>query len=291
MRHSPFVKSVACFVAWLTLPGDSGAQSPVSFPTGPVAFAPSAAPQTVLFQPLRGAGPWSAVVLLPSCGGVSSALYDWAKRLTDWGWLALILDSNTPRRVTNNCQGAHSPVTQRHIAEDTAAALAYLRSLPMAKADRLAVVGFSWGAMVGAKLSGGPYQAGLAPPTSGLRAIAAFYPGCGTSNTNAPPHVVASYEWGGKVVTPLMLFLGAKDDDTPPGFCTDRADRARSLGQPVTYRVYPDAAHAFDVSVFGTQGRQVKLSGNRGTSVYRYSPAATEAAEADLRAFLGQYLD
>jgi dienelactone hydrolase len=275
----------------LAMAGSATAQSPIVFPAGPVPFAASAARQTILFRPAAGSGPWSAVVLLPTCGGVSESVYDWARRLTEAGRLALIVDSNSPRGVGNNCQGAASLVTQRHVAEDAAAALAYLRGLPMAKPDRLAVVGFSWGAMAAAKMSGADFQARLTPALAGLRAIVAFYPGCGTAQVNAPLHVVESYAWGGAVAIPLLLALGAKDDDTPAHFCTDRADRLRSSGQPVSYKVYADATHAFDGRQFGTAGRTVPLGGNRGTTIYRYNPSVTEAAAADLRDFLAAHLD
>jgi dienelactone hydrolase len=271
----------------------AAAESPVVFPAGPVAFARDGVGGTVLFRPgpEAGGGPWSAVVLLPSCTGVTAALYDWAQRLVRAGRLALILDSNTPRGVTNNCRGADSAVSQLMIANDTAAALAWLRSLPAVRPDRLAVVGFSWGAMAAAKMSVVGLQQRTRPPIAGLRAVAAFYPGCGTSEPDAPPRVRESYDWGGDVTTPLMLFLGANDDDSPPGFCTQRAERARASGQPVSYRVYENTTHAFDSPQLGTQGMRVRLGSNRGTAIYRYNPATTEVAAAELLAFLAQHLD
>jgi dienelactone hydrolase len=103
--------------------------------------------------------------------------------------------------------------------------------------------------------------------------------------------VVKSDDWGGDVTTPLMLFLGAKDDESPARFCTDKADRARSRGQPVTYKVYENTTHAFDYAMLGSTEFRKPLSGNRGTAIYRYNPTATEASAAELLAFLATYLD
>jgi dienelactone hydrolase len=276
----------------IALANGAAAQSPVRFPSGPVPYRQVAAPGTILFQPDAGKGPWSVVVLLPTCAGVNAATYDWAGRLVRAGRMALVLDSYTPRNVQNNCQGgADTAVTQRHMADDTAAALAWLRTLPMVKPDRFAVVGFSFGAMAAAKLSVGSLQRRLTPPIVGLRAVAAFYPGCGTSQPFAPANVTEFYDWGGDVTTPLTLFLGAKDDETPPRFCIDKADRARSRGQPVSYKVYEDTTHAFDFATLGSREFRKPLGGNRGTATYRYNQASTEASAAALLAFLAGYLD
>jgi dienelactone hydrolase len=276
----------------IALANGAAAQSPVRFPNGPVPYLQVAAPGTILFQPDGGKGPWSVVVLLPTCAGVNAATYDWAGRLVRAGRMALVLDSYTPRNVQNNCQGgADTAVTQRHMADDTAAALAWLRTLPMVKPDRFAVVGFSFGAMAAAKLSVGSLQRRLTPPIVGLRAVAAFYPGCGTSQPFAPANVTEFYDWGGDVTTPLTLFLGAKDDETPPRFCIDKADRARSRGQPVSYKVYEDTTHAFDFATLGSREFRKPLGGNRGTATYRYNQASTEASAAALLAFLAGYLD
>jgi dienelactone hydrolase len=276
----------------IALANGAAAQSPVKFPSGPVPYLQVATPGTILFQPDAGKGPWSVVVLLPTCAGVNAATYDWAGRLVRAGRMALVLDSYTPRNVQNNCQGGvDTAVTQRHMADDIAAALAWLRTLPMVKPDRFAVVGFSFGAMAAAKLSVGSLQRRLTPPIVGLRAVAAFYPGCGTSQPFASANVTEFYDWGGDVTTPLMLFLGAKDDETPPRFCTDKADRARSRGQPVSYKVYEDTTHAFDYATLGNREFRRPLGGNRGTATYRYNQASTEASAAALLAFLAGYLD
>jgi hypothetical protein len=49
----------------------------------------------------KGDGPFPAVVLLHGSGGVNASRdADWAKRLTDWGYVTLQVDSFGPRGVS-----------------------------------------------------------------------------------------------------------------------------------------------------------------------------------------------
>src|SRR3954469_10214564 len=80
------------------------AQSPLNFPAEAVSFGrPGNLKQTILFRPLEGEGPFPAVVLVPACGGAGDHIYDWAERLTRAGYVVLIVDSLTPRGVSDNC--------------------------------------------------------------------------------------------------------------------------------------------------------------------------------------------
>ena len=51
--------------------------------------------------------------------------------------------------------------------------------------DRLALMGFSYGAMASLRLAGGAYQQRVQGGVPGLRAIAFFYGTCGTDSPNA----------------------------------------------------------------------------------------------------------
>src|SRR5690349_4121596 len=51
-----------------------------------------------------GEGPFPAVVVLHGCGGFSSAgSLQLADQLKDWGYVALMVDSLTPRALTTAC--------------------------------------------------------------------------------------------------------------------------------------------------------------------------------------------
>lgn len=45
-----------------------------------------------IYKP-EGAGPFPAIIVLHDCGGVNSKDQAWAKRLTTWGYVAVIVDS------------------------------------------------------------------------------------------------------------------------------------------------------------------------------------------------------
>jgi dienelactone hydrolase len=263
-------------------------QNSLKFPTEAATFfRPANLKQTVIFRPSDGTGPFPAVVLLHTCGGVGPHLYNWAQRLTQAGYVALIVDSNTPRGVTSNCQGAYAPVTLDDVAGDASAALAHLRTLAFVQRDRLGVIGFSWGAMASIRLAGASYQQRLVHGAEGLRAIASFYPGCGSDSPN--PAAQATYKWGDDIITPVMLLLGAIDDESPPQFCTGKADRLRARGQPILYKVYANTTHSFDSPIWGLQGREIR-HGTRGPFLYRYNPDATEDAWHEVRALFDRHL-
>src|SRR5580704_7268540 len=62
-------------------------------------FPAEAKPGTVfnaLYRP-SGGGPFPAVVLLHTCAGLGPHVHAWARKLQDWGYVALVVDSFTPR--------------------------------------------------------------------------------------------------------------------------------------------------------------------------------------------------
>jgi dienelactone hydrolase len=128
-----------------------------------------------------GVGPFPALVLLHGCGGISRQRDDvWAKRLADWGYAALQVDSFGPRRESNICASRallNDFVPLR--VGDAYAAKSFLAGLPMVDPDRIAIMGWSHG--------GSSTLAAISPrtwgraqkPDSPFRAAIAFYPYCG----------------------------------------------------------------------------------------------------------------
>jgi dienelactone hydrolase len=269
--------------------GPALSQSPLNFPSRPLIYPhKSGAKETVLYRPSDGAGPFPAVVLMHTCGGIGPHIYRWAERLTKTDHVVLIVDSLGPRNVSSNCQGADAVISVDAVAADAAAALAHLRTLRFVAGDRLAVMGFSFGAMAALRLSGAAYQRRLTPPLDGLRAVIFFYGTCGTRSPN-PKVQATTNNLADDIVTPTLMFLGALDTESPPHFCTSKADRLKSLGQPIQYKLYPDTTHAFDESRWGTEGRTMH-HGKRGPFLYRYNPEATEDAWRETRTFFDRHL-
>jgi len=241
-----------------------------------------------LYRPSTGNGPFPAVVLMHTCGGIGQHIHDWAGRLTEVGYVALVVDSNGVRGVPNNCQGADAKVTVDEVAADAARALAHLRAQPWVDGERLAVMGFSFGAMAALRLSGESYQRRLADGVTGLRAVVFFYGACGTDSSSLAANQ-SSNNLADDIVTPTLMLLGGLDTETPPRFCTAKADRLRERGQPIAYKLYPDATHSFDSSRWGTEGRWIR-HGQRGPFLYRYSAEATEDSWNEIQAFFARHL-
>jgi poly(3-hydroxybutyrate) depolymerase len=59
---------------------------------------PGAPLRGLLFRP-KGEGPFPAVVLLHGCRGIQPYQRDWAGKLAEWGYVALLVDSFGPRNV------------------------------------------------------------------------------------------------------------------------------------------------------------------------------------------------
>lgn len=191
----------------------------------------------------------------------------------------MVVDSHTPRGLQMNCGVWRVSVDD--FATDAAAAFAHLRRLTTVKGDRLAIMGFSFGAMTGLRVGSAEVQKRLG--IEGLRAIVAYYPQCETRSSDTrlirnADNIMRDH------VTPTIAFFGAADDETPPVQCTSRMDPLKAQGRPIDYKVYPDTTHSFDGAMWGLQGKRI------GGYLYRYNPEATEDSWALARTFLDREL-
>jgi len=217
-----------------------------------------------LFRP-EGTGPFPAMVLLHTCGGIRPHVYDWAWWLKAQGYVALAVDSFSPRGISDCWSG---PRFKFDSAWDAIGALAYLRSLPFVDEERIGVMGWSLGA--GEALLTTNEVGSVFPKRyddSRFRVAVSFYPPC-----NDLPH---------RPAIPILLLLGEADDWTPPFSCVERAKLLQQEGRKVFWKVYPGAHHGFDQDV---RSRVI-----RGHTL-EYDGAATADSEKRVRAFLGQYL-
>ena len=223
-----------------------------------------------LYRP-GGAGPFPAVILLHGCGGPAPNGPAWAVWLQAEGYAALTLDSFTGRRLTRLC-GDTSALTGGARAEDVFAAAASLAKLPFIDRDRIAAMGFSHGGWT--VLWASRFQA--RHDDVKLRALVAFYPGCGGVPSLA-------------TTVPLLMLLGGQDDWTPAEPCRLLAQGARGQGRVVVDVTYPDARHAFDGSHIARRTYISDARRGRGATI-EYNPAAHADSEKQLRQFLQQYL-
>lgn len=180
-----------------------------------------------------------AVLLLHGCGGMlnregqpDQRMTSYAARLNEKGWHVLALDSFSSRGVREICtrdKGQPSNVSQALRRADVASAFNWLSHQAMVDTSRLALIGWSNGGSTVLEYIHRGHSASTQAVYPGLRAAAAFYPGCAFRESK-----------GFDPTVPLLLLLGSADDWTPPEPCL------RLASQKVEVRAWENAYHGFD---------------------------------------------
>ncbi len=260
------------------------ATSAVRFPN-----ATPGAPREVTGWLLRpeGQGPFPAVVLFHGCHGVSASNHDWARWFRDEGYVALIVDSWTPRGMKEGCspKSADLPNTERF--DDAVGALRFLQSLEWVDPERIGAIGWSNGGVFSMAVINGPSQErararGVTLPPPGYRAAVAVYPGGCYSLVKE------------QVMHPLLVLIGAVDDWTLPSACVEMVEAMRSRGADVSIVLYPGVYHYFDVegqahAFLADVENRNKPGGCCGATV-AYDPEAARDAHRRVAEFFGYYL-
>ncbi|WP_245310139.1 dienelactone hydrolase family protein [Bradyrhizobium jicamae] len=215
-----------------------------------------------------GAGPSPAVVLLHGCGGAWRGIdARWGKRLADWGYVTLTIDRFGARGITSACTGGMPPAT----LHDAYRALNFLGGQSSVDMNRVAVVGFSQGAMLALlSVERGEIERSA---TEKFRAAVGFYPPCSGLK--------------GNMTVPTLIMIGELDDWAPAQECRNLAEgrddwgisREKGKGFPIEIIVYPGAYHDFDVPNFATP---VKVLGHH----LEFNEAARDQSVDALRKFL-----
>jgi dienelactone hydrolase len=249
------------------------AQQPMAkdlkFPAEAVALSSVEKPQMALFKP-EGAGPFPALVLVHQCGGLGTArwrnesMLNWAKEAVARGYVVLLIDSLGPRGVDTVCYGPKGGVHFARGVKDALQAAEHLQKFDFVDKKRIALAGYSWGAMVGVLASSARWS-GNALPGVRFAAAVSFYPGCFTIR----PPTAAAYEIvQSDIDRPLLVLMGQQDTETPAEECVAKLGAAKVSGASVEWHVYPQATHCWDCrNLDGFTKTDV-----RGNSVtYRYS--------------------
>lgn len=245
------------------------------------------APLTITATLVRptGPGPFPAVVQLHGCAGVEAQSFRWARWLAERGYVALVVDSLGPRGDRGDCRSGPNdpPITARF--DDTFGALRYLQSLPEVRADRVAAIGWSQGAVYSMATINGPSlerarRRGITLPATGFAAAIGVYPDCSSLVKE-------------QVVRPLLVLIGAADDWTPAVNCREMVDAMRGRGADATIVVYPGAYHYFDVEgqrheVLAQVENRFRPGGFGATVSYQAEAAAD--AQRRVEQFLARHL-
>jgi dienelactone hydrolase len=224
---------------------------------------PKAASETIegyLSKP-EGDGPFAAIVYLHGCDELSED----ARKYNARGYVSLVLDSFATRGIKNTCTQA-TPGLLFARQGDALGALSYLSNLPFVDSQRIAVVGYSQGAVVALQLVSN-HQAEIfdVPRDLKFKAAVAYYPFCGAASE--------------ELIVPTLILIGELDDWTPARDCELWMKRRAGRGAPVKLVVYPGAYHAFDFPAFAN-GRE-----NFGHWLKYDSSAAAQSVQ-EMRGFL-----
>ena len=223
----------------------------------------------ILAKP-EGNGPFPSVVLLHGASGLQSNIDNieaWSKRLVNWGYVTLIIDSLGPRGIETlhgNSEELSRMVGVRTF--DAYDAKSYLSNLAFVKPENIAVIGWAHGGMTvlySVIKVNVPRQLKDKEP---FKAAISFYPYCDDylTNTNAP----------------LLILHGALDDWTPAESCSHFIV-SKPNKHEVTLKIYPDAYHCFDCKGKDEVDRGHKLL---------YNPEAAKDAIMQVKSFLAKYL-
>ncbi len=202
-----------------------------------------------LFKP-SGTGPSPAVVMMPGClgaysfgdpaKGINSVYREWGDRLVNAGYVALLVDSFTPRNALQNQCGngtiGVSEVNDRPY--DAYAGLKYLASQAFVASNKIGLLGWSHGgSSVMVTMDATKFMRG-----SSFKAAIAFYPGCGLSNAFGG---IRQSAW--KPYAPFLILHGSADTVASPAACTTRVTLAQQLGATsLAINIFENAQHRFD---------------------------------------------
>lgn len=180
-----FLQMISCvFGIALAIVPALCAQESVTFPSLPDPVGRTTQLGGYLYRP-NGPGPFPAVVMLHGCSGlltrsgkIASNARFWAEHLRAHGYVALLVDSFTPRGIDEVCTGRHNLSVVHDRANDARSALQFVRQHADVQADRVGLAGWSNGAgAVPACCSvRESHSAIFAPPLPFTRAVCAPIP-------------------------------------------------------------------------------------------------------------------
>jgi dienelactone hydrolase len=258
--------------------------------------------------PFNVPGKVPAVVLVHGSGGIGGGADAWARALNEAGVAAFILDSFSGRGIVNTIED-QSQLDSIAMMVDAYRALDLLAAHPRIRADRIAVMGFSKGAVAAVFSAADRFKSAYGSANTFAAHIGMYTP-CNTRFTDDT-----------KVSrVPIRLFHGVTDDYVNIVPCRDFVAELKAAGANVSLTEYPDTQHAFDTPTLPTtvlvpkaqSTRDCRLKEGRNGIILnaatqapfsiksdacmaigahvRYNPEATAAARGAVSGFIKQVL-
>ncbi|MDT8991961.1 dienelactone hydrolase family protein [Curvibacter sp. APW13] len=181
-----------------------------------------------------------AVVIVHGTGGMDAKGPMYAQALNAAGIATLEVDLWSPRNLAGGWDGR-----PRHVKEtlpDAFGALAYLAQHPRIDAQRIGIMGFSWGGVVSMLSADKGYAQQFAPEGQRFAAHMPYYPICFGYNR------VPGYPFKDLTGAPIYILTGADDKyDNDASMCQRLAEQLpEALRAQVKVKVYPNAEHGFN---------------------------------------------
>jgi carboxymethylenebutenolidase len=173
-----------------------------------------------------GDGPHPAVLILRGVAGPDDGYTEIARRLAEWGYLALLHGWKV--------RGDDPPDAQ--VYDDLKGALTFLRSVGQADPKRLAVFGFC---------RGGVHALMAARSHAEIRVIVVFH-GFAFRSARARPGA-QPYDLVEGVDVPMLVLHGTEDEQAPFSDMRRMEARMRGLGKVCEFRFYDGVRHGFAV--------------------------------------------
>lgn len=230
---------------------------------GEILSQPQGTPLLGYLSRPAGDGPFPAVVILHGCDHLRLSVKElWPKRLVRWGYVVLVVDSFTTRKLDDTCRS--------HLPErvfDAYGALDFLSKSGFVEVRHVALMGFSAGgtaALDATKIDGNEQLMDRK-----FKAAVAFYPACDANR--------------GDPSVPTLILIGERDNWSRADRCQKSLARLSDDAPPVELNVYKGIYHNFDAPEFMV-GRRVL------GHIEKYDPDAAAKSMRSVYAFLRKYL-
>jgi dienelactone hydrolase len=182
--------------------------------------------------------PIPAVIILHSSGGVDSTGNFYAKALNRAGIATLELDLWGARGLMGGT--TDRAAAPQETLPDVFSALHYLVQREEIDAERIGVIGFSWGGVLSMLTATEQYMSMTGTPYR-FAGHVAHYPVCWLYNN------VPGFEFTNLTGAPVMIQTGQLDDYDIEESCPSMVDNLTEADQElVTLKVYKNAYHAWD---------------------------------------------
>ena len=177
---------------------------------------------TAILTKPEGEHRFPAVVVLHGCDGIWLRWdYSWRRRLIDWGYAVLSVDSFSPRGHGNLCTSPGAQMSMDRVG-DAHAARAFLAGLPFVNPSRIAVMGMSAGGTAAILSILAPEE----PRANPFQAAVALYPACGRAlEDRDAPLLVLIAQFDDWMPSRQCLAMRAEGDSPHPSRDGERASR------------------------------------------------------------------